>query len=287
MYFILLKKVADTNKDAILKGHSLYIERLGCSFEQGLSLIAEKIRTIINFRFDEYALRGIMNDYLSVNDIPGPIFSIASKFFFDKIKIRNIEYYQLKLIDEFPEGKKRDDKRKPIEYNNYCIANVVGLVDCIDHEKSILEYFYPPELRNPEEGMIANNAENNPFAGENLNDIDFIKKLVLDETKIDPSLKIFRLKDRPNLLLFHDSIVELIRKENLRGFVFVAVEKYTDVIQNEDEKVEEKIQIPQQKQISIRPKPKEETPPTIQKEEESDKKKGRFDSLLNWKKQDK
>ena len=286
MYFVLTNHIENDRTDAILEGESIYLDRIDCSFRQGISLPVEDIDTPIVFNLSQYILRGTMTDHLSINTIPGPVFSIKAKQIVDKIKVKNIEFLQLKLIDQFLEGKKKEDKTKPIEYNNFFIANVVGLIDCVDHEKSVLEYFYPPELRNPEENMIGDNDENNPFAGENPNEIDFITKLVLDETKIDPALKIFRLKDQPNLLVFHKSIVELIRKENLRGFVFVPVEEYTDVIQDEDEKVGEKIQNPQQKQISIQPKPKEETPPTIQKEL-TDKKKGRFDSLLNWKEQDK
>jgi hypothetical protein len=240
MYFVHTKKIADLDKDAILQGKCIYIDRLGCSFETGISLATERIKNAINFRFDEYAVRGEMTDHLNITSIPGPVFSQNTKSLFEQAGITNFEYYQVTLRDEFPPNNTtdKDDKKKPkpIEYTNYFIANVVGLVDCVDHEKSVLEYFYPPELRDQKkEDPNKEDDINDPFAGENPNDIDFITKLVLDESKVDSQLKVFRLKDQPNLLVFHESIVDLIRKEKLSGFVFVPVSKYTDLIEDDDE----------------------------------------------------
>lgn len=221
-------------KDAILHGRSIYLDRIDCYFQKGLELPTEDIDVPIVFKFHEYTIRGIMTDHLNINSIPGPIFSNDVKDFFDSEAINNIEYYQLKLLDAFPHGNEVP-LEKPFEHNDYFIANVVGLVDCVDHERSILEYFYPPELRNPPEDMPPmENDENNPFADENPNDIDFVTKLVLNESKIDPSLKIFRLYDKPSLLIFHESIVKRLREEGATGFVFVPVEEYTEVIPDDD-----------------------------------------------------
>jgi len=224
--------------DAILDGESDYLIRIDTLFNEGLSLPSDDIDTPISFTFDEYTIRGNMTDHLNVNSIPGPVVSLKTKTLFEKLNVNNIEYYQLKLRDEFPNGDKEYlIKPKPQIYNNYFIANVAGLVDCVYHERSVLEYFYPPELRNPDEEALTNfSNENNPFANENPNDIDLVTKLVLDETKIDPSLKVFRLFDKPDLLIFHESIVNAIRKDKLSGFVFVPVEEYTDVIKDEEAK---------------------------------------------------
>ena len=237
MYLILTNKIVDNRNDAILDGYSVYLNRIECSFQSGLSLPFEDIDAPILVNLYENTLRGLMTDKLYVTSVPGPVFSDDVKEFLQNEGIKNIEYYQLTLIDEFSETEQElkkkgpDAERKVIEYKNYSIANVVGLVDCVDHEKSILEYFYPPELRNPPEDMPPGaNDENNPFAGENPNDIDFITRLVLDEFKIDPSMKIFRLYDKPGLLVFHESIVKRLREEGATGFVFVPVEEYTDVI---------------------------------------------------------
>jgi hypothetical protein len=226
-----------------------------------------------------------MTDHLSINDIPGPVFSLKTKYLFEKLNIQNIEYYQLKLMDEFPNGDKEYFiKPGRVEYNNYFIANVVGLVDCVDHEKSVLEYFYPPELRNPDEETVANaNDENNPFASENPNDIDLVTKLVLDETKIDPSFKIFRLFDKPDLLIFHENIVKAIRKEKLSGFVFVPVSEYTDVIRDDDEENKHEIKEPQKEASKELVKKEIKPEPTKQpekKEESSQTSKRKFSFFI-------
>lgn len=279
MYYILTTFLENDNEDAILEGVSIYLDRIDCSFRSGLPLPSDDIDTPIIFKLYQYTLRGAMTDHLNINSIPGPVFSLNTKAQLEQKGIKNIEYYLLKLIDEFPEGKKPNnspnDKPKPIEYNNYYIANVIGLVDCVDHEKSVVEYFYPPELRNqPEESE--EEKKNNPFADENPNDIDFITKLVLDESKINPALKVFRLKDQPNLLVFHEDIVKAIRKEKLSGFVFVPASEYTDAIPDDDADIEAKKDekeksananiISEQKPLSA------ESP----QQEENEKKKSRF-----------
>lgn len=246
MFYILTKKIQNDHSDAILDGESSYLNRIECSFQQGIPLPSEDIDTPILFKLYEYTLRGTMTDHLSVNSIQGPVFSLRAKTLFEKLAISNVEYYQLTLLDEFADGeeniRKNDpDSKRTIEYTDYFISNVVGLVDCVDHQKSIVEYFYPPELRKQprETSTLGKNEIKDPFADENPNDIDFITKLVLDESKIDPNLKILRLSDKPDLLIFHESVVDLIRKEKLSGFVFVPVSEYTDVIKDEEENKEE------------------------------------------------
>jgi hypothetical protein len=245
MYYILNQQIENDDKDAILEGVFVDLENEDYSFSNGQSLVKKRIELPIVFKINQYTLRGSMTDHLSIDDIPGPIFSLKTQGLFQSSAIDNIEYYQLKLIDEFPEDNKPSEKnkkeeKKVIEYDNYFIANVVELVDCVDHEKSIVEYYYPPELKQQlKEDAASRDVATDKSAPDNPNEIDFITKLVLDDTKIDPSLKIFRLLDQPDLLVFHESIVEAIKKENLSGFVFVPVAAYTDAISDEPEEEEE------------------------------------------------
>jgi hypothetical protein len=250
MYYILAPQVENDNEDAILEGYSQYLKRIDCNFKEGLSLPSDDIEIPILFNIGEYTLRGTMTDHLSIDDIPSPIFSLKTQELFASLAISNIEYYQLKLIDEFPEtdkppvDKNKKQEKKVIEYNNYFIANVVGLVDCVDHEQSVVEYYYPPELKQQlkEDAGTVDPAMSKEVL-DNPNEIDFITKLVLDETKIDPALKVFRLLDQPDLLVFHESVVEAIKKGNLSGFVFVPVAEYTDAIPDEVEEEKEEKQI--------------------------------------------
>jgi len=246
VYYVLTNKVEDDDGDAIFEGFSRYLNRINCSFKEGLSLSFDDVETPILFEVHEFSLRGNVTDYLSIDNIPGPVFSASVKALFERLEICNIQYFQITLLDEFV-GVQTGTPKKPkiefrtVEYTDYFIANVVGLVDCVDHKKSIVEYFYPPELRNRAKEQYPNNDDEiiNPFADDNPDDVDFITKLVLDENKIDPGLKIFRLKDQPDLLLFHDSLVELIRKEKLSGFVFVPVSEYTDAISDDDKQTKD------------------------------------------------
>lgn len=239
MYYILTNKAENDDKDAILEGDSIYLDRIECSFEEGLPLPSEDIDTPIIFELYEFTLRGKMTDHLSIDDIPGPVFSFKSKTVFDKLGITNVEYYKLTLQDIIYSDNEWDNNKIKhiIEYNHYFIANVVGLVDCVDHEKSELEYFLPPELRTSKEVArpIDEDIFKGPFADENPNKIDFITRLVLDYSKIDHSLKIFRLLDQPDLLVFHKNIVDQIISSNLSGFVFEPVSEYTDAIPDDED----------------------------------------------------
>jgi hypothetical protein len=292
IYYILTNGVANEEADAVLEGYSRYLHRIDCSFAEGISLPVEDIDVPIAFDIDEFSTRGVMTDHLSVDDIPGPVFSLAVKQLFEKLGLLNIEYYQLILTDEFPEGvlvQPREEKnRKAVVYHDYYISNVVGLVDCVDHYNSLVEYYYPRyEAGNPDsQGNMNIDAPNNPFAGENPNEIDFITKLVLDESKIDPSLKIFRLKDKPDLLVFHESVVNEIRKKKLTGFVFVPVEEYTDAIPDDDDTNEQRKEedTVEQEPVSLPRTEPQAPPPTELKpiteprqplEEPAEKKKGR------------
>lgn len=291
--YILTIAVDNDDEDAILEGESIYLDRIQCSFQEGLPLPAEDIQTPIPFKLNEYTLRGNMTDHLSMDEIPGPVFSAKAKMLFDRIGIRNIEYYQLSIIDNFAkEGQtKESDKVATVQYADYFISNVVGLVDCINHENSMVEYFYPPELRQKDqENDLQKSDPANPFIDENPNEIDFITSLVLDESKIDPSLKIFRLKDKPDLLVFHESVVNEIRKEKLTGFVFVPVNEYTDAIPDDDDTTEQREDenAGEQQPASLprsEPKPEPQAPPPTELkpiteprqplEEPAEKKKGR------------
>ncbi len=278
-YYILNGKVENENEDAILEGVFVDVENEDYLFYKGFSLEKKGISTPIVFKIEQYALRGTMTDHLSIDDINGPIFSQKVINLLKAHAVNNIEYYPLTIRDEFPEVEKTElqknkkEEKKEIEYTNYFIANVVGLVDCINHEQSIGEYYYPPELR--QQLKEEKEAQAETTTTDNPNEFDFITKLILDERKITPTMKVFRLLDRPDLLIFHDSIVEAIRKKNLSGFVFVPVTEYTDAITDEEE---ERMPAPKHETTD----PVSEQPETARKEEpKGPKRKSGFSFLID------
>lgn len=85
--------------------------------------------------------------------------------------------------------------------DDYKIASIVGVADCVDKEKSNLTYF--------DDG-----------------DIKLIKKLVLDYSKIPSNLKIFRLINDRTLPLVHQSIKDAIVGSGMTGCVFYRPEEF-------------------------------------------------------------
>src|SRR5690554_3078445 len=105
--------------------------------------------------------------------------------------VPNIQMFPLEIID--PKSKEK--------YKDYKIANVVGLVSCIDENKSDLDYF--------DDG-----------------DIEFINKLVLKESKVPSDLDIFRLRERPTLVIVSDVLKTAIEGSGMTGCVFAKPEDY-------------------------------------------------------------
>jgi hypothetical protein len=73
--------------------------------------------------------------------------------------------------------------------SNYFIANIIGVVFCVDFEKSDLEMV--PHM---------------------FNKIEFFNSLTLDETKIPKNLKIFRLGEFTNIIVTEQNIKMLVKK---------------------------------------------------------------------------
>src|SRR5215203_5672053 len=193
-YFVLTNQIEDEEQDAILSAKYKSQHYTDYNFEAGQSFAGQMDVPVLVTLYED-VFRGKMNDHLSIGNINAFVISLKVKLLLQRIGISSIEYYPLVIIDEHPEDTfgvaQKKASGKGIKFEDYYIANVISLVDCVDHEKSSLEYFYPPELRS-NEAVPLSTAEHieDPFAGENLNDIDLVKKLVLAEGRIDPSLKI-------------------------------------------------------------------------------------------------
>src|SRR5687767_9004468 len=120
MFYILLSHIENDQVDAILEGSFTDVEIEDYSFQSGFSVKMDEIDLPILFTIYEYTLRGRMTDHLSVDDIPGPVYSHKTKALFESLAIRNIEYYQLNLIDEFAESdydepRKNDKEKRVVE----------------------------------------------------------------------------------------------------------------------------------------------------------------------------
>lgn len=238
MFWILVNTVENIKDDAILDGSLSSIYDFKIPFNIGKALSEGLTKDTMEIHIEKNALRGRMTDHLIFGEIPCSTFSEKTREVFHNFQVSNIQYIPVLIIDKFTnaddvslaniKGDKLD--YNTVNYDGFSIANVLGLVDCVDHEASDLEYYMPKQ-------DVPDDMPENMKAAlqqEVDNDIDFIRKLVLDDDKIPQDIKIFRLKDCPRILVFKEEIVNAIKEAKLTGFVFVPLEKYTDEIPDDD-----------------------------------------------------
>ncbi len=190
MYWILSNELADDDKDADLSGET-NIELGGTiTFEKGLSNSKLTIPDIV-LTLDSDRRIGRMTDHLSISEVYGLTFSSRLRELLERIGVDNIEYCNLEIVDP----------RTGAKYSDYKIANVIGRVDCVDKEKSDLEYY-------------------------DSGNIKYINKMIIDESKIPSELRIFRLAGMAVLPLVHQSVKDAITEAGITGCVFYKPEEY-------------------------------------------------------------
>lgn len=85
----------------------------------------------------------------------------------------------------------------------YFIANLVGAVECVDRERS---RFWCSEIR-PDQVFHFHN-------------------LVLDESKIPPDVRLFRLREKSNLVIAREDLGKDILRAGCDGMIFQNIEDY-------------------------------------------------------------
>jgi len=120
-----------------------------------------------------------------------PLFSDRLKNLLDQLGADNIQYYEVNMIDQKTEEKAG---------MQYWLANIIGLIDCIDKKKSIGEY------------------------DDDLEEYDW-ESIVIDPKKTDGT-KIFRLDDEQMLIIIDETIKSAIESSNLEGVRFRNTREY-------------------------------------------------------------
>jgi len=189
MYWILSNEFVDEGSDADLSGDINLDLGDEISFDNGVPITSSIPKIILTL--DSDSRMGKMTDHLSIDEVCGLVFSAQLCELLHNSMVDNIQYFDFDIVNP----------KNNNTYTNYKIANVVGLVDCVDKEKSDLTFY--------DSGTI-----------------EFIDKLVLDESKIPPELKIFRLANRATLIVMHKSIKDAILDAGITGCVFYKVEDY-------------------------------------------------------------
>ncbi len=126
-------------------------------------------------------------------DIYGPtkhlLFSSKLIEILSEQNVDNIQYFDSKVI--------YSPTQTAVEYN---VANIIGVISGLNMEKSEL-------MLSP------------------MGNVMFIDKMVFDEEKMKEH-KVFRLKEKPTLLIVHKSIKEAIETASLKGIMFVSDDEY-------------------------------------------------------------
>ncbi len=113
----------------------------------------------------------------------GLLINAKVKNIFDSLNLDNVQYFKARLIDESTDTISDD----------YCLANVIGKVACVDRSQSELELFPDGDIR-------------------------FIDKLVLSINDDTDYGHIFRLAEYSTLLVISDELKVALDNNNVTGF---------------------------------------------------------------------
>ncbi len=195
MYYFLEATSGKNHENVILSGtiYGKKKEVVGKIFNPGVSLKEKHGEEHFTIVVDEKesSLTTWVDVVCGFVKRAGNIFIASDKAcaLFQELGLDNLEYYGLTI------------SLKKKEIKNYKIINVVGKIDCIDTEKSKIEYY------------------------DNGN-VEYVEKLVLDTTKIPKGMKIFLLGKHNSAEIFvHESVQEAI-ENNLQGFLLTTDSKY-------------------------------------------------------------
>lgn len=135
--------------------------------------------------------KGKITDNLIAYGANGLVLNSRVRGIFEQHGVKNIDYYDVQFTD----------RENQVSSDDYKIANIIGLVSCIDREKSTLR--------------IDNGS------------VEAIDKLVLDYKKIEESgLKIFKIKEIFPVILIDDDVKKDLEKTKVTGFRFVDPEDF-------------------------------------------------------------
>ncbi|WP_232371659.1 imm11 family protein [Leptospira ainazelensis] len=188
MVFILEYK-SFSDKEANSLPRPTIQDRGNLNFDEGIPVPdpPESIDFRMNFRN-----RVELGD-LVLTGLPGLVISGKFKNSLDSAGIKNIEYIPARIFDSHLKK----------NFEDYFVANIIGLVDCIDFQRSKLTMraAFPDKIRN-------------------------IEELYIDESKLN-DLPIFRLKRRITLVLISESLKQILESSKLQGIEIIPANGYS------------------------------------------------------------
>lgn len=165
------------------------VSDLELNFDCGIR-ITEKV-PVINIPFDPHPEERKTDNIVAPTRL-GLLINDKVKTVFDKLSIRNIQYFKARLLEQ---------NSQTID-ESYSIANIVGKFSCVDMDQSKLEFF----------------SDGN---------IEFIDKLVLDlEVSVDYG-HIFRLGEFPAILVISDALKKALETSGVTGLKIYRPEEFS------------------------------------------------------------
>ncbi len=192
MDYYVLREDETIEDAAVITEHPEDIDIDAFEFDEGMSLQARFPQPALYQMSSLFPDSRILYD-LQSNTMGLLVASQRLQTVFESAGEGKIEFLPIQLMNH----------RGKIESDQYAIVNVLDVIDCMNHNESIVEY----SSLDPEELIT-------------------IKKLVLDESKIPPQIHLFRLKQDKTLSIVSDSVKSRVEEEELTGMMFIPVEKY-------------------------------------------------------------
>ncbi|MFH0925943.1 MAG: DUF1629 domain-containing protein [bacterium] len=118
------------------------------------------------------------------------------KEFFESENIPGIEYLRVTILNH----------KNRVASDEYFIVHQVGTQDCINLDQSTIKW----NKINPDQ-------------------ISSIKKLVIDESLIDPKVKLFRAKHLPSTILIERDLINKILSAGFTGIRFKEIDRFRKV----------------------------------------------------------
>ncbi len=188
MYWILMSERSDEN-ELSLNGLPKIFDKLDLNFDRGE--LIKKSPPIIEMPYLNKS-NNLMTDNLVAAPRMGLLINEKLKSIFESLDIGNIQYFRSKLI-ESNTGEVDE---------SYCVANVVGLVSCVDQDKSDLDYY--------DDG-----------------DIEFIDRLVLNLNTEREYGHIFRIAEYSPLLVVSSQLKLAIESAKITGIKIYKPEEFS------------------------------------------------------------
>ncbi len=189
-YFVFALAADDIGDVAQIDDHPEDLPFKSYHFHKGKPLL-EKIELPLKYQFSDDKPEGRKLVDLQYNTLG--LFIVSEKLAAILEGEADIEFIPVEIYDH----------RGKLASKNYFIANFLNVCDVVDEDKS--KYVV------------------DPFDEE---EYDWIKKLVFDQSKLDESINVFRLKQSLRTVILTEPLVNKMKQENIQGPLFVPIEKF-------------------------------------------------------------